>query len=188
MSHLQHERAPYDPAKRREAYLRTRELKGRRRGSFQESSSGGSNFQNSSGDSQPKISNETKARVEALKKRLEKLATVLQQLVNEAKGRAGVSPEKPNPSSPTKSGTRESSSSDQTAAQKRDAAKRSKDYYEKNKKPTANQETKDLEVKIQAVQAEIKKMRAMLARLKSQTPQPQFKQAGSVGASFESNN
>lgn len=145
----------YDPVKRREYYLKTRKLKGRKAAAIRTSKSRPT--------AKPKPPTKTRAQrqaerrrkleaeVNALKARLEKLRDALAELTKQAKARSGV---KPASSTPKKSTAKK-----QTAAQKAQAAKQSKEYYEKNKDEILADEVKSLKGKIKTIQARIEKMR-----------------------------
>lgn len=139
----------YDPQKAHEYYLRTRQLKGKTLGNAPVSlyNVGGTSTKAPSKTTVIKTAPktppsksviaakrrlETKARIEALKTRAEKLRKLLKTLVDEAKIRAGKDPnEKAAPSASKKT----------TTAQDKEAAKRSKDYYEKNKEKIKKEKT-----------------------------------------------
>ena len=170
----------YDPVKAREYYLRTRKLKGRPRGSQQESpgrprgnsstygsgqSSG--NYQNASAAERQK---ELAAQRDALKKRLDRLREVLRELVKDAKKRSGVkTPDKASTSSTksssstkkstTKSKT-ESKSKPLTAQQKREKNKAAREEYAKEnrgKKPALAKEVDQLRRQVKDIENRIRK-------------------------------
>lgn len=166
----------YDPVKRREYYLRTRQLKGRPRGG---ASSGpvierpgqtneASTTRPSGGTTLPaktppkpagsKTSIET--RVAELQARLEKLRSVLRELVKQAKARSGVveQPTK-NPSTPSKPSDKKSTLTPQQQAAQEKAAR---EYYEKHKNEILEEQAKQLESQIKSVQEKIANMRAQL--------------------------
>lgn len=154
---LQH---AYDPAKRREYYLRTRKLKGRKAAAIRTSKSRPT--------AKPKPPTLTRAQrqaarrrkleaeVNALKARLEKLRDALEELTKKAKARSGV---KPNSTAPKKSTAKKKTAKKQTTAQKAKAAKQSKEYYEKHKDEILADEIKSLKGKIKTIQERIEKMR-----------------------------
>lgn len=151
----------YDAAKRREYYLKTRELKGRRRGTVHtpvRPPARGSNLPAPRKKMAPQAKT-TVQRIAELKVRLEKLKTLLQKLGEEAKARSGV--ESKSDRSSTSSSSKSSGSA--TAKEKREA----KEYYEKHKKEekkeTPAQEEKALQQKIERVREQIKEMREKLA-------------------------
>jgi chromosome segregation ATPase len=150
----------YDAAKRREYYLKTRKLKGRKAAAVATSKSRPT--------AKPKPPTKTRAQrqaerrrkleaeVNALKARLEKLRTALDELTKQAKARSGVKPK----SSATKKTTAEKTTAKkQTASQKAKAAKQSKEYYEKHKDEILADELKSLKGKIKTIQERIEKMR-----------------------------
>lgn len=174
----------YDPVKAREYYLRTRKLKGRKKGTVDQPS--GKN----SGSTKPKASvkkpvvkktakqkrAETEAQVAALKQRLEKLKEVLAKLVKEAKARSGVKDE--NPKDKADRNAKEKSRKPLTAAQKRAQAERSKKAYEKEKQ-SPDQELKELQEKIKDIRAKIKAAIAAAEKKSSKTKRP-VKQSGAA--------
>lgn len=168
LGELKHE---YDPAKAKEYYLRTRELKGRKKGSVLPPSSKRvatvRPMVKSRKSNAAEIKKAAEARVAALKGRLDKLEKVLDELTKQAKARSGVNsggkaPAKTNPKD----------SKPQTAAQKRDAAKKAKEYRDKNDKdgdPSLAAEAKQLDAKIKKVRERIAKMKAQIANAKKKT-------------------
>lgn len=168
----------YDPAKARAYYLRTRELKGRRRGMTKTTTS----TRDRSGPSPPAKKTPTQRRGEAetrvaeLEARLERLRDVLEELVEAAKKRSGVDT-KPNKSekSSDNSKTNESKKGEKlSVSEKKEAAKRSQEYRDKN--PSLNNQARELSSSIEDVQEQIRDARARLkgsidkARKKSQGP------------------
>ena len=157
-SELLHE---YDPVKAREYYLRTRKLKGRKKGSQEETKTRSRSAKPASGIKPPakKLSSAERrkakqAEIAALKKRLERLKEVLAKLVKEAKARSGVKDE--TPKAKADRNTEAKSSKPLTAAQKKAQAERAKKAYEKEKKQSPDQELKDLQEKIRDIRAKIK--------------------------------
>lgn len=150
----------YDPAKRREYYLKTRQLKGRTTKAVRTSKS--------KPTAKPKPPTKTRAQrqaerrrkleaeVNALKARLEKLRDALEELTKKAKARSGV---KPDSTALKKSTAKKTTAKKQTAAQKAKAAKQSKEYYEKHKDEILADEIKSLKGKIKTIQERIEKMR-----------------------------
>jgi len=143
----------YDPAKAREYYLRTRELKGRKKGSAPPPAKG----RPAAKATVTKLSTKqkaatTQAKIAALKKRLETLRDALAELVAAAKKRSGVDPKD------TKGGkgSGSTSTSKLTPKQKKQAAARSKEYYEKHKDKTPDEQIKALEAQIKSIKARIK--------------------------------
>jgi hypothetical protein len=156
----------YDPAARREYYLKTRKLKGRRVGAGKTAIA---RHPSTVPVKRPVLSTpkktsderrkETEARVAALQERLAKLKKVLAELVAQAKARSGVEPTqapKPVPANAT-------------PKQKADAAKASKDYYEKNKDEILSEQAKALETQIKSVEDKIQQMRSQLAIVRART-------------------
>jgi chromosome segregation ATPase len=150
----------YDPAKRREYYLKTRKLKGRTAAAIRTSKSRPT--------AKPKPPTKTRAQrqaerrrkleaeVNALKARLEKLRDALAELTKQAKARSGV---KPTSNAPKKTTAKKTTAKKQTSAQKAKAAKQSKEYYEKHKDEILADEVKSLKGKIKTIQERIEKMR-----------------------------
>lgn len=150
----------YDPAKRREYYLKTRKLKGR---------TAAIRTSKSRPTAKPKPPTKTRAQrqaerrrkleaeVNALKARLEKLRDALAELTKQAKARSGVEPA--DSSASKKTTAKKSTAPKQTAAQKAKAAKQSKEYYEKHKDEILADEVKSLKGKIKTIQERIEKMR-----------------------------
>lgn len=170
-SALLHAELPYDPIKAREYYLRTRNLKGRQGGVKQTPTSSVKSvvpvgikrsvtpLKITSKQRQDAVN----ARVADLRKRLDTLKITLQELVKQSK----TNTKKDNES--VKRETSQGGSekrSDLTTKQKREAATRSKDFYEKNKKPSDT--PVDVEEKIRKVREKIKKIRAELRTAISQ--------------------
>lgn len=157
----------YDPVKRRDYYLRTRDLKGRESRAVApsplvRSRSINSLPTNSAGPQKTSPDRKTtEALIEELKVRLQKLRAVLDQLVNDARVRSGDSPVEKISGANAPS----SSAPKQTAQEKADAAQRAKDYYEAHKDEILGQQVKDLSNKISTISEKIKEMLA-----KSETP------------------
>lgn len=153
----------YDPAKAREYYLRTRELKGRKKGSVEPTAAQRVAAQRAAALKRQK---ELAAKVFQLEARLTALKKVLSELVKQAKARSGVV-------TPTKKATPVPSKGNAkplTSAQKHDAAKRSADYRKKNEPlQNASDKAKELENQIKAVTDKIVKMRKELAAAKKRT-------------------
>jgi hypothetical protein len=194
---LQHAKAPYDPAKRRERYLRTRQLKGRAPGKAP-------NTLGSKPSGKPYIPSRTprgitpleqrrkqrrkeiEAQTEALRKRLGKLRKVLKELVKEAKRLNGeVVPDRAQTTHEPVSSTKQAPAQKLTTTEKRDAAKRSKDYYEKHVQPkggatrdklSSGQTQRQIKANIREVEHKIGKARADLkaaiARARNDTASP----------------
>lgn len=163
----------YDPAKRREYYLKTRKLKGRKP-TVKRATANGVRSKTSYTVKQrpkakPKAQSKTRAqrqaertrkleaRVNALKARLEALRAALAELTKQAKSRSGVKPASKKSSEPSK-GTNKKAEK-KTASQKAAAAKQSKEYYEKHKDEILADEIKSLNGKIKTIQERIAKMR-----------------------------
>ena len=164
-SALLHAELPYDPVKAREYYLRTRNLKGRQGGVKQIPATsikgvipvGVKKSVTPLRITAKQRQDAVNGRVADLRKRLDRLKIVLNDLVKEA-----MSNKSKDPSSVKKDGGQKESSqkSNLTTTQKREAATRSKEFYEKNKKPSDN--PRDVEDNIRKVRESIKKIRAEL--------------------------
>jgi len=150
----------YDPVKRREYYLKTRDLKGLVPQPTVKTEPPRSaiavkpepNRQQRQEERRRKI----EAQVDALKIRLKKLREVLAEQTKAAKARSGVrTPAKKSPAHEEGDKT----APKQTATQKADAAEKSKEYYEKNKDQILADEFKSLTAKIKTIQERIAKMR-----------------------------
>lgn len=159
---LAHAKQPYDPQARRERYLRTRQLKGRRTGEKVKpaNSSRVGSAQQPAGrrksSSGPSAS--VQARIAVLEKRLDRLRDLLAQRVEAAKARSGIETKAQKESKTedkTSSSSKSGGGSKLTAKQKKEAAERSKDYYEKNKK-SGQQELEDLQRQIKEIRAELR--------------------------------
>jgi hypothetical protein len=113
------------------------------------------------------------AKVDALKARLEKLRTVLKDLVDKAQVRAGLPTDAEQASkktAATKAAPAKKPAKELTAKQKADARKRSAEWYAKNKTKKVSEVTKDLQSQIDDVNAKIKAMRAKLGIKASSIP------------------
>lgn len=163
-------RAPYDAAKAREYYLRTRKLKGRKKG-------GSSDYGQSearaasrilSGGGKPNRANtksrqaELKAQKEALTKRLERLREVLAEAVEAAKKRSGGDPNKKAkdkaPETQADKADRnaaEKKAKPETAAEKKERAKKAKEEYERENPTSLSQDIDVLTEQIKDVRSQI---------------------------------
>lgn len=172
----------YDPVKAREYYLRTRELKGRRKGRTQDVTSPRSGSSSPTTPSRPKGSTAQpttwkshREQVAALEARLERLKDVLAKLVEEAKARSGIETktksDKSDKSESSSKGGGSKKGEKRTAAEKRKDAERQKEYREKQK-PELEQlreQIKDVQEKIRAaVEAAAKRKEAAQQRQKRQ--------------------
>jgi hypothetical protein len=182
---LEHAKAPYDPVKRREYYLRTRKLKGRRVGDAPDKKEPPAKGEKtlpartpgksvtSSQIRRNKHRTLTEVRVAALKVRLEKLRGTLKQLIRQAQIRSGatlvpmhrVPTKQPNAAGPN----RTQDTSPQTARERKESAKRSKEYYENNRpnsakdsKPSPRQVENQLKAEIEKVRTQVERARASL--------------------------
>jgi hypothetical protein len=163
----------YDPAERRERYLRERELLGRKptavKKPLPKRSTSKTSQKISTLPSTKKLipkkdpaqrRKEVEAKVEELKGRLARLKEILAQLVEQAKARSGV---KESDNKDEKTSTRRSSTSKLTDKQKADKAKAQQDYYEKHKDEILDKQVKTLDSQIKSVAQKIKDMREKLA-------------------------
>lgn len=171
-SALFHYAKGYDPEKARAYYLRTRQLKGRKRGttsdvvtrpageqspSSQRRSTSGSKSQT---PSQREALMKQKAALEA---RLDRLRDVLAQLVEAAKKRSGVDTKSAeNKTSPE---TKDTPDKKLTRAEKREKAEAAREAYEPD--PTVSQEVKQLQDQVQDVLSQIKAAAADAQRQRS---------------------
>lgn len=157
---LSHE---YDPVKRREYYLRNRQLKGRKLGSGK--------VTKPRVKSRAEIAKERHARLQeqvtALNGRLERLQAALKILVEQAKRRSGVKPTKTAAAKKTAASQQKTNARPQklTAAQKKAKAEAEKKARRKEaiKNGTATNsdlsaEVKSLNERIKTIQARIEKM------------------------------
>lgn len=153
----------YDAAKRREYYLRNRQLKGRKRGSGRATKP--------RGKSRAEVAKERhahlQAQVSALKGRLEKLQAALKILVEQAKKRSGVQPSKTATAKKTAASQQKTAAKPQklTAAQKKAKAEAEKKVRREQaiKDGTAtngdlSEEVKSLNERIKTIHARIEKM------------------------------
>jgi len=160
----------YDPEYARQYYLRTRQLKGRKRGladlPASRAASGKGSLPTSSKQDSP-VQSITKERTEQLKARLEKLKVLLKQLLEEAHKQSGMEPPKKedSPKDPNSSGS-SGPAKPKTQAQKR-AAKEALDKYKKEHKNDQPKEVKktdeQLSNEIEQVRAKIKEIRQKIA-------------------------
>lgn len=176
---LRHARV-YDPVKAHEYYMRTRKLKGRRRGRSQptggsHSSSGGYTIQGGTGgssnaDLRDSRREELEANIEKMRAQVDRLRELIRIRVKAAKKRAGVDVEKEeekkssSSSSKTKKDSKDSKSSKDkplTEKEKREKRKASKEQYEKENKTSLAREA-------QALRNTIKDLRERLAKLQKE--------------------
>lgn len=179
---LSHSRQAYDPKKRREYYLRTRELKGRTKGKI-EPPKGSRPSAQATGQRARKAfkseiakrkadskarREEAKARIEQLENKLDKLDEIHKKLVAQAKIRSGAKPEevKDTKTSKTKDSDK-GSSKKATAKEKKEAAERAKEAREKEEKTSPQQQIRVLERQIAEARAKIEEARANLKEKKT---------------------
>lgn len=163
MTTLSHE---YDPAKAREYYLRTRKLKGRKKGAAPTSVKRmPAGKQTATQLAVRKATQQRKskaAKVKALNARLDKLRKVLADLVAQSKK---LSNPKDQPKAKT-GAAGGAKGKPRTAAEKRKA----KEYYEENKKLKDNDELKVVQEKIERVKKQIEAARAVLEAAQKEKP------------------
>lgn len=167
--------AVYDPAKARAYYLRTRQLKGRPKGSGRPVGQPQATLiKDKSGSSRQK---EISAKQAALKGRLDRLRDVLAKLVEQAKGRSGaessdnqnVSPTDQAKETASKNESNKKSTPLTSAQKKKKAAKARADYQKQDASPEVKQlqrQIKDIREKIQKA---IEDSRKLSAQSKLQT-------------------
>lgn len=191
----------YDPVKRHQYYLKTRELKGRQPAvakTLVPNRNGGV-----VGPKKPTIPSKkappkppakkapstskkpsAQEQVDALKARLAKLRKVLAELVDQAQIRSGVKTHdtaaQANAKQDAKKAADKKPDKPLTAKQKADARKRAAEAYAKNKTKPISQIKKELSDQIADVNAKIKAMRAKLAKTTVKTATK--KKAVPVGA------
>jgi hypothetical protein len=149
----------YDPVKRREYYLKNRQLKGNnpavadpmKKTRPKAALKPAPNRQ----QRQEERRRQLQAEVDALKARLQKLREAMAELTKAAKARSGV--ETPSKKQPVKKD--DGKKANPSPKEKADAAERSKEYYEKNKDQILADEVKSLTEKIKIIQERIVKMR-----------------------------
>lgn len=152
----------YDPVKAHEYYLRTRELKGRTKGSEVDTVKRFASVQISTEivaarkAAALKHRKAQEAKVVQLKSRLEKPKKILKKLVEEAKKRGGDSKLSTSPA-PTSSKIK--ADKPLTAKEKVDATRKAEEYRDKNKDQTPDQETKVIQEQIDVALKRIAKMR-----------------------------
>lgn len=153
----------YDPRKRREYYLRTRQLQGRPAGT--KDAPGDRSSRIAPPSNSAKLKQARAQRIAELRARLERLEAALDALMEQVRSKREGSAKD---ASPTKSSSSTSSGGTGrklTAKQKREAAERSKRYREENKEPKS--ETADqIEAKIAEVRKKISEMKAQIAEAK----------------------
>lgn len=146
----------YDAIKRREYYLRNRQLAGRKTGAAKTSKprpkAKSKIPKESAAQRQARRRQKLQAEVDYLKSRLKKLRVALAEMVKKAQARSGKTSSKKAPA-------KKSADRKQTATQKAKAAKQSKKYYNQNKEKILADEVKSLVGKIKTMQERIAKMR-----------------------------
>ena len=180
----------YDPEARHLAYLKTRQLKGRKPAAAAPTKVPNRNTgvvgptkkpapKKPAPKPAPKPANSAstraanQAKVDALKARLEKLRTVLKDLVDKAQVRAGLptaAEQASKTSTAAKAAPTKKPAKELTAKQKADARKRSAEWYAENKTKKVSEVAKGLQSQIDDVNAKIKAMRAKLGIKASSIP------------------
>ena len=194
---LEHE---YDPVKAHEYYMKNRVLKGRKRGSIENTGEGRSGpkatFDVAPAKGGPVKSTTTAApasqtsnaaalreaatkRQAQLRARLERLEAVLAQLTEQAKVAAGVETKDSSSSTEKEKDSTDSKKEKEkpkTAAEKKEAAKKARENYEKNKDPETNDSAQDIQDKIEEVQKKIadarESLRQAIERARAKKPPP----------------
>ena len=161
----------YNPAARRERYLRERKLKGRRAGGFQQPQGDKGSIKpiktdQADGPRSDAPTPVTPARVEALKVRLAELKIVLANLVEEAKRAAGVETAPESNKDSTK--TADTKPEKKTAAEKKDDAKAAKERRDKEPSKAPKETASSVQTQIEAIRKQISDMRENLARVRKQ--------------------
>lgn len=158
---------PYNPAKRREYYLKTRQLKGRPTGTKVETNNATSS-KRVPVKAIPKRPSPKKVdtaalqkQVDEMKTRLAELRRILAELVEKAKARSGVEDPKDDPKTSKSGGN--SNKPQKTEQQKAEDAKKAQEYYEKNKDKILSDQVKELGEKLKLVAQKIQEMREKLA-------------------------
>lgn len=178
-SALFHASKYYDPQKAREYYLRTRVLKGRKKGSaddtvtrreFKRAATGNEGTYARPGGKPNRSKTksrraELQAQKEALQKRLERLREVLEELVEAAKKRSGGDPNKKKddkkdraPETPKDKADRNKDrkkDKPETAAEKKERAKKAKEEYEKEHPNSLSTDVEILKEQVADIQKKI---------------------------------
>jgi chromosome segregation ATPase len=144
----------YDAAKRREYYLRTRKLKGRKHGSPKPAPHHKTRAQR-----QAERRRHQEAKIAELKARLKKLQEVLAAEVKKAQARSGVKSTKTDTKTASSQKSSNSKSDKLTASQKAKKAKEDKKRREQNKDVSLDEQVKSLMQRIKTIQERIAKMR-----------------------------
>jgi uncharacterized protein YPO0396 len=170
----------YDKQKAHEYYLRTRKLKGRKKGTAKPSlhsirpgshaKAGIGRKASQMSKSPAQLRSEAQARVGAIKARIAKLEAALKALLKES----GSSKTKSKTADTKTTGSQSKSDSKPlTAAQKAQKKKDNAEYYDKHKKPAEKKDTGTHEMtneqKIEEVRRQLKEARAQLRAAMSRT-------------------
>ena len=168
----------YDPAKARDYYLRTRKLKGRKKGSVDvpsgdrpSSSAGGPGPRGRPTASVLNVSQKNQAaaaeRVANITARLTKLQGVLSKLLEDAGSSSSTSKEQSKSEDSKKSTEKKTDEKPLTAKEKADARDRAAKSYEKNKessKEASGMTSEERDKKVAQVRAQIADIRAKLKK------------------------
>lgn len=150
----------YDATKRREYYLRTRQLKGRKPGSVKTTKprlqARPKPPKKTRAQRQAERRRKIQAQVEELKIRLAHLRFVMAEETKKAQARSGVKPSK---TPAKKAGTKKAAAKKLTVSEKNKAAKRSAEYRKKNPDLALDEQVKSLNAKIKTIQERIAKIR-----------------------------
>lgn len=153
----------YDPAKAREYYLRTRELKGRKKG-MEVVGEGRAPAQPPAAAPVKKPSGDRKA---ILKDRLGRLEQILDDLtarVEAAKARSGITTPTKKTAEAEKSKDPSTPAKEKTSSQKKKDAKAAAERYEKNKTAETSKDAQAVQDEIEEVQKAIAEAREELSK------------------------
>lgn len=176
----------YDPVKAREYYLRTRQLKGRRRGRAEQAASPRPSAKTpSSNGMRPSRRKKLLAEKAKLEKRLEELKNALELLVDAAKKRAGVeedkSSEKADPKETAARNEKSKKDKPLTEKQKREKREAAKEQYEKEKGTS-------LSKNVEALRGQVQDVRLKLEAAIADARQSAAKKEPQAGIHVQSNN
>lgn len=172
---LEHAQKPYDPVKAHDYYIRTRKLKGRRKGSTPAPASTQGGQRGSVG--RPRMATapqvtitsqrqaEVKARVEQLQAKLNILNAILKKLIKDAQGDKPATKKSTKTTKSKSVATKKSSAADRkplTVAQKQEAAKKQRIRYKKTHPNAGKTTSKERQAKIEEVRKQIEQVKAEL--------------------------
>lgn len=167
---LKHADVPYDPAKRREYYLKTRELKGRRtrKGDTAPQMRSGPRKLTAKEVKFIKAATGNRAQVEQRRQSIETRVKVLNEKLKKLravlKGLKDQSDKQKSPEAKKKEDTKKEDPKDLTTAQKKERAKKAKEQRDKEAKSSPDQRLKEVMDKIDAVKKQIEEVRAKLQK------------------------